>query len=334
MAETPIAPRSALSRRGFLTALGAVAGMGALAPWLASTRGAARTRRLEASRPLFGTWVRVVARDSDPTRAARGLDDAFAAMRRVDTTMSIHRADSDVSRVNAAAGRHAVRVDAAVIDVVAHACAAAERSGGAYDPTILPLMHAFGFYGAASPSAAYPGARILDAARARVDWRQVEIDRPAGTIGLTVAGAGLDLGSIGKGWAVDVAVAALRAAGVRHGLVDVGGNVYGLGSPDDDADGWDVGVFHPVGGGLERVFVLRDAAVATSGNHEQSRVLGGVRVGHLLDPRRGAPADGPLAASVVAATGTASDTLSTVAFLLGADRLRGFVGALDAHFVG
>lgn len=291
-------------------------------------------RRLEASRPLFGTWVRVVARDPDPTRAARALEDAFAAMKQVDATMSLHRADSPLSQVNAAAGRHAVRVDAALIDVVDRACAAAARAGGAYDPTILPLMHAFGFYGARGGDTSYPGARELDAARELVDWRRVEIDRPAGTIGLTVAGAGLDLGSIGKGHAVDVAVAALRARGIRHGLVDVGGNVYGLGTPDDDADGWSVGVFHPVSGALEHVFTLHDAAVATSGNREQSRTLGGVHVGHLLDPKRSGPADGPLSATVVAGNGTDSDTFSTVAFLLGPDRLRGLAEAVDAHFVG
>jgi thiamine biosynthesis lipoprotein len=89
-----------------------------------------------------------------------------------------------------------------------------------------------------------------------------------------------------------------------------------------------------VSGALDRVFTLRDAAVATSGNYEQSRTLGGVRVGHLLDPRRGGPADGPLSASVVARTGTDSDTLSTVAFLLGPDRTRGLAEVVDAHFVG
>jgi thiamine biosynthesis lipoprotein len=336
MPEIPFAGRR-LTRRGFLAGLGALAGAGALSPLLArgardGAAGGRRMRRLEASRPLFGTWVRVVVRDEDPARAARGLEDAFLALHGVDATMSIHRPDSQVSRVNAAAGRRAVPVDAAVLDVVARACRVAERAAGVYDPTVLPLMHAFGFYGAAP--ARYPGAPVLDAARARVDWRQVRIDRAAGTLGLAREGSGLDLGSIGKGWGVDVAVAALRARGVRHGLVDVGGNVYGLGTPDDDSDGWSVGVFHPVSGGLERVFVLRDAAVATSGNREQSRVLGGVRVGHLLDARRGRPADGPLAASVVAATGTDSDTMSTVAFLLGPDRLGAFAEIRDAHFVG
>jgi thiamine biosynthesis lipoprotein len=159
-------------------------------------------------------------------------------------------------------------------------------------------------------------------------------DRSAGTLGLARSGAGLDLGSIGKGWALDRAVAALRREGIESGLVDVGGNVYGIGVPEDGAAGWAVGVLHPGTGRIDRTFHLRDAAVATSGNAEQHHRLGGREVGHLFDARRDRPADGPLSASVLAATGTESDVLSTVAFLVGPDRFRGWAGARAAHFIG
>jgi FAD:protein FMN transferase len=116
-------------------------------------------------------------------------------------------------------------------------------------------------------------------------------------------------------------------------LVDVGGNVYGLGAPEDDPGGWSVGVLHPITGKLERTFRLRDSAVATSGNSEQSHLLGGVRVGHLLDALHGRPANGHLSASVQARTGVESDYLSTTAFLLGPDRFHGFPEAIASHFV-
>ena len=80
--------------------------------------------------------------------------------------------------------------------------------------------------------------------------------------------------------------------------------------------------------------VLKDTSVATSGNAEQSRVLGGVRVGHLFDARRGRPANGHLSVSVQARTGVESDYLSTVAYLLGPDRFHGWPEAMSAHFVG
>jgi thiamine biosynthesis lipoprotein len=335
--DTPISPsprdRAALSRRGFLVRLGLVAGAGVAAPLLARTAlsgapGRPGTR-LEASRPALGTWVRIVARGEN---AGRAIEGAFAAIATVDAQMSVHRPDSQLSRVNAAAGRNAVPVDDAVLDVVGRACAMARRTEGVYDPAVLPLMRLYGFYDA--PTSGYPGAAAIDRVLALVDWRAITIDRNAGTLGLTREGIGLDLGSIGKGWAVDRAVAALQRAGIRSGLVDVGGNVYGLGVPEDGAEGWSVGVFHPVTGQLERTFVLRDRAVATSGNTEQTRMLAGVRVGHLFDARRGLPANGHLLASIVAVDGTTSDTMSTVAFLLGPDRLAAYPEAEVRHFVG
>ena len=320
-----------LSRRRFLAGLGVLAGAGAVAPLFWRGRGG-RPTTVEASRPALGTWVRVVARDADPARAERGIAAAFAALRVVDAQMSLHRPDSQLCRVNAAAGRAPVSVAADLLEVVGRATATARATAGVYDPTVLPLMRLYGFY--ASGSGRYPDDREIAAALERTGWQQVRVDRAAGTLGLARSGAGLDLGSIGKGWALDRAVAALRAAGIASGLVDVGGNVYGLGVPEDGAAGWAVGVLHPGTGRIDRTFHLRDAAVATSGNAEQHHALGGHEVGHLLDARRGRPADGPLSASVLAATGTDSDVLSTVAFLVGPDRFRGWAGARAAHFVG
>jgi thiamine biosynthesis lipoprotein len=320
-----------LSRRRFLAGLGALVGAGAVAPLFWRDRGG-RAVTVEASRPALGTWVRVVARSHEPARAERAIAGAFAALRTVDAQMSLHRADSQLCRVNAAAGRAATRVDAALLEVAERAAAAARASDGVYDPTVLPLMRLYGFY-EARPGG-YPTDGEIAAALARTGWSHVVADRAAGTLSLTRPGAGLDLGSIGKGWALDRAVDALRAEGIESGLVDVGGNVYGLGAPEDGADGWAVGVLHPATGRIDRTFLLHDAAVATSGNAEQHHRLGDREVGHLLDARRGRPAAGPLSVSVLAATGAESDVLSTVAFLLGPDRFRGWAGARATHFVG
>lgn len=320
-------------RRRFLVQLGLLAGAG-LIPFVGRGASAERGRptRLETARPALGTWVRVVAVDGDESRAARGVERAFAAISLVDRQMSIHRADSQLARVNAAAGIRAVRVDAALLDVVARACDGSARTGGIYDPTVLPLMRLYGFYGASRER--YPTDREISDALTRTGRELVVADRAAGTLGLTRRGAGLDLGSIGKGWALDRAIDALRAEGVASGLVDVGGNVYAMGVPDEQAAGWNIGVSHPVTGAVDRRFTLRDEAIATSGNSEQSHRLGKTLVGHLLDARGGRPANGPLSATVRARTGVDSDRCSTVAFLLGPGRFRGFPGAVEAHFIG
>lgn len=328
-AGLPAGPKT-LTRRHFLAGLGLLAGGGLVVPALRRAQHPS-VASVEAGRPLLGTWVRVVARHPDRARATRAVERAFAAVREVDGQMSVHRADSELSRVNRGAGRGPERVSPALLDVVARACDCARRSGGAYDPTVLPLMTLYGFYGPAR--ADLPVTAEVDRALAAVAFEDVRLDRAAGTIALAREGMGLDLGSIGKGWAVDRAADALRAEGVTSGLVDAGGNVYGLGAPDEGAEGWSVALFHPRSGRAERVFQLRDAAVATSANHERSLTVAGRRLGHILDARRGGPADGHVSVSVTARTGVESDAMSTAAFLLGPDRFRGWPGALDTLFL-
>ena len=327
----PPGSREPLDRRGFLVRLGLLAGVGALAG-LGLSRNSKRVRRFETARPALGTAVRISVCCEEPDRASRGAAAAFAAIARVDAQMSIHRRDSQVARVNAAAGKHMVPCDPAVLDVVERALSASRRTGGLFDPTILPLMRLYGFYD--SRRDRWPSDREIADVLDRTGHRHVRIDRAGGRLGLARRGAALDLGAIGKGWALDRAVDALRAEGIESALVDVGGNVYGLGAPDGQEEGWSVGVLHPVKGTIDRTFLLRNRAVATSGNSEQNHLLGRRRVGHLFDARRGLPADGHLSASAVAERGVDSDTLSTVAFLVGPGSFTGFPGALDSHFIG
>ena len=326
----PPSRAKAFTRRHFLAGLGLLAGVGVLAPVLRRAQRPSAAS-IEAGRPLLGTWVRIVARHPDRDRATHAVERAFAAVREVDAQMSVHRADSELSRLNRAAGLGPAPVSPALLEVVEQACACARRSGGLYDPTVLPLMTLYGFYGPERVS--LPATAEVDRALAAVAFEDVQVDRGAGTIALARRGMGLDLGSIGKGWAADRAVAALRAAGVTSGLVDAGGNVVGLGVPEDGADGWSVALFHPRTGRSERVFTLKDAAVATSANNERYRTIAGHRLGHIFDAKRGTPADGHVSVSVLARTGVESDQMSTTAFLLGPDRFRGWPGALDALFL-
>lgn len=318
------------SRRRFLAQLGILAGAGAFAPFLKTTL-PRKMQRIEIGRPALGTWVRVVIEDGDVTRANRAAEGAFAAIQKVDAQMSIHRADSQLVRVNAAAGQGTVPVDVAVLDVLGIACDGARRTGDAYDPTLLPLMRLYGFYDSGHNN--YPSDREIAGALDLMGHRHVIVDREAGRLGLSRTGAALDLGSIGKGWALDRAIDAIRAEGVNAALVDVGGNIYALGAPSG-ADAWSIGIVHPVTGQIEQTLQLRDMAVATSANNEQFRMLGSIRVGHLFNARQGRPADGHLSASVVATTGVHSDMLSTIAFVLGPDKFRAFPGLVESHFIG
>ncbi len=325
----------AFTRRRFLIGLGAIAATSLAAPLLRRFGGrwpSAGMTRLERERPMLGTWVRVVARHADERVAERAVAGAFRAIAQVDAQMSIHRPDSELARVNAAAGRHAVAVSAALLGIVERARLAAEQTRQVYDPTVLPLMRLYGFYHSGRQH--LPSDREIAAVLAAMGPQAIVIDRAAGTLGLTREGAALDLGSIGKGFALDRAVEALRAEGVDSGLVDVGRNVYGIGTPGEGADGWRVGVIDPLTDRVARMFTLRDSAVGTSGNAEQWTSLDGTRVGHLLDARLGRPAAAHRSATVLARTGITSDEGSTRAFLLGRAGLTGLADVLDSHLIG
>ena len=320
----------AVSRRRFLKGIGLLAGAGAVAP-LMRRLGAREGARVDETRAKLGTWFRIVVRHADAATASLAVERAFAAVDRVDAEMSIHRPDSRITAVNGGSGSAETRVSESILDVVAMAREGARRTAGIYDPTVLPLLRLYGFYGATRSTV--PSDHEIARAMEAVGWEGIVLDRGARTLGLKRKGAALDLGSIGKGWAVDRAVAALRDAGIRDGLVDAGGNLYGFGEPEDGVSGWSIGVHHPVTGAVDRVFVLRDQGIATSGNYEQYRVLGGLRVGHLFDARRGRPADGHLSSTVLAANATQADLMSTVSFLLGPDRFA-WPEAQAVHFIG
>lgn len=326
---------NAFTRRRFLIGLGALAVTSLATPLLRRFGGRWRSEamtRVERERPMLGTWVRVTARHADERLAERAIDGAFRAIAQVDAQMSIHRADSELARVNAAAGRHAVAVSTALLGIVERARLGAEQTRQVYDPTVLPLMRLYGFYHSGRQH--LPSDREIAAVLAAMGPEVIAIDRTAGTLGLTRAGAALDLGSIGKGFALDRAVEALRAEGVTSGLVDVGRNLYALGTPSEREAGWRVGVIDPLTNEVARVFTLRDRAVGTSGNAEQWTTLDGRRVGHLLDARLGRPAAMHRSATVVARTGTTSDEGSTRAFLLGRAGLTGLPDVLDTHLIG
>ncbi|MBI4238406.1 MAG: FAD:protein FMN transferase [Deltaproteobacteria bacterium] len=320
---------SPLTRRQFLRVLsgslcaGALGSVGLIRERLRSSFSAVRQ-----SRPLLGTVVTITVHHPDLSQAESAIGSAFAAIEHVDRVMSLHRRDSDLNGINQAAGRAAVPVDPMLLDILGVARTVHGWSGGAYDVTCLPIMQLYGFYtqqqSGRVASRHYPSDAAVQRALDAVGLQHLNIDGSRREVGLAREGAGIDLGSIGKGYAVDRAVTALRAAGVEHGLVDAGGNVYALGVPQDAAseaaDGWRVAIRNPFGTEAASCFErlsLRDAGVATSGNYEQSVVLDGRRIGHLFDATRAAPVDAYLSTTVVAATATMADALSTTTYLLG-----------------
>lgn len=279
------------------------------------------TVRLERGWPVMGTLLRASAAAPDSAAANRALEAARSAVFRVDSLMSTYRDDSDLSRINAAAGSGRwVPVAASTARVLEAALSWARISGGAFDPTAGPLASAWGFH--RGEPAVPPPARSDSAARL-VGWRLVERDTAGRGVRLPRAGMRLDFGAIAKGWALDRAVRAMREAGAVGGTVDLGGNVSVFGRPPRARDRWRLGIRHPRREGrLAGTLALDSGSVATSGDSEQFVVEDGTRYSHVMDPRTGRPARGVVQVTVTAARGIDADALSTALFVLGPEEGR------------
>ncbi|MDX1622980.1 MAG: FAD:protein FMN transferase [Gemmatimonadota bacterium] len=296
------------SRRQFL-ALGA----GALA--VAALPGALRPGRRLVRRqvPVMGTIaeVDVVARDARWAHAA--IDAAVAELRRVDATMSRFRAGSDVGRVNAAPAGEAVPVGEETARVVRIALEWAEASLGDFDPGLAKASALWDVTRRAEP----PSAGEIRRYAGRGLWRWLDVGRLGGDAVVVRRDddVAIDLGGIAKGWGVDRAATALRDWGVADGLVNVGGDLYALGTAEDD-EPWEIGIRAPDRpGGLAATFRVSDRAVATSGNYERYFEHGGRRYHHLIDPDTGAPWAGPSrGVTVLAADCLRADAAGTAAF--------------------
>ncbi|KMM74011.1 thiamine biosynthesis protein ApbE [Xanthomonas sp. NCPPB 1128] len=235
--------------------------------------------------------------------------------------MSTWDAQSDLSRYNRADAGSWHALPAALDTVLRCAVEVAQRSGGAFDPTLGAVLGLWGF-GATAGARRVPDTTAVEQARAAGDWRRLSVDEQGRWH--QPGGLHLDLSAIAKGYGVDLAAAALRAQGVESALVEVGGDLYGYGRKPD-GQSWRVlleaapeddlrGVAPP------RTLAIEGRAVATSGDRWQHFEQDGQRYGHLLDPRSGRPIAATLAAvTVVAADAMRADAWATALSVLGVD---------------
>lgn len=313
--------RRGLSRRAFLS-LGTGALLVAVTPAALRWRGGARLHRRTI--PVMGTLAEVGVVEEDAAAARRAIEAAFSELRAVDATMSRFDAASEVGRLNRAPVGRPVEVSAATAGVVAAGLRWARLSGGRFDPALEGAVATWSVKDREAP----PPEEAVRRWAGRDLWRELEVDGVGESGDVAVVrrdpDVGVDLGGIAKGYAVDRAVRALRAHGIRDGMVNAGGDLYALGlSPDGDP--WQVGIRSPsdptrLAGELS----VSDRAVATSGDYEEYFEHGGRRYHHLLDPSTGAPRETGTVHSLTVTAGTcmAADAAATACFGLGRDEAR------------
>lgn len=241
----------------------------------------------------------------------------IAEVERVEQLLSFYRDSSDLRELNALASIEPVRVDPRVYGLLDQVFMLSAATGGAFDPTIGPLLRCWGFIGS---TGAMPSVREIEAARGVVGLHHIVLDADARTVRFDREGVELEFGAIGKGYAIERAVALLREEFEIESALLHGGTstIYGLGAPPN-ADSWSIGIQRPSAQAGESVMTipLRDRAVSVSAPHGKWFEQNGKRYGHVLDPRTGYPTAGSMLAVVATDSATESDALSTALLVLG-----------------
>lgn len=263
----------------------------------------------------------------------QGTEAALRALDLVDALedeLSYFRPDSQISRINRTAHLEPVALEPPLFELLELALRIHAETEGAWDITATPLWEAWGF---ARRAARPPTPEQLAEARAAVGSQWIELDPQRRTIFLKRPGVRLNLGSIGKGHALDRAAALLTEAGVGDFLFHAGqSSVAARGRPWVARDaaggarpGWSVGIRHPLRPEEQLAEVLlEDCALGTSGSRFQFFRHRGRRFGHILDPRTGQPAEGVLQATVVAPSAAVADALSTAFYVMGPEKARDY----------
>ena len=296
----------------------------------------AEMKLFEQSRQAMGTEFTIYLYARNEAEAEGSFEPAFEEIERLDSTLSNYKPESELSRINRLAGRERVTTDPEIFSLLQTCLEHSKRSGGTFDITVGPLMRAWGFF---RGQGRYPAPWQLERAREKVGWEKVQMDAGARTIHFAVDGMELDLGGIGKGYAVDRVIALLRRAGVKAAMVDAGSStLYALGEPPGKK-GWLVRVPKP-GDRTQTIstVLLRDESLSTSGSYEKFFQLNGRTYCHIMDPRTGTPVEGMLQATVIAADGMTTEALSKPMFVMGTEEgakyLAGFARVSGLWVVG
>ena len=266
----------------------------------------------------FGTTWSVKAVGGEQAKLEAAID---AALKRVDAGMSTWRPDSELSRFNAAPvgpfvfGEETARVIRRSMELAA-------KTDGAFDPTVRPLVKLWGFGSKAASTS--PSDEAITATLANIGYRKLSWASD-GALNKPTAELQVDLSAIAKGYGVDAVAAAVRKAGARSAMVEIGGEVVVFGERPGGGP-WRLAVDAPtddskVGSRFAAVLGLRNVAMATSGDYRQFRMEGGRRVSHIIDPRSGQPIGHALAsATVVAEDCATADAMATAIMVLGPEK--------------
>jgi len=265
--------------------------------------------------------------------STKTTDEIFQRLRQIEDRMSANKDGTEIAAVNSAAGGKAVRVSEDTFFVISKAVEYAGLSGGAFDPTVGPLVK---LWNIGNEGAHVPQKSDIAAALKLIDYRKVELDPKNLTVRLAAPGMKLDLGAIAKGYSADEVSKILEKYKVKSAIIDLGGNVLVYGKKKDGT-AWRVGVQDPRSDRGEYIGLVTGygMTVVTSGIYERFFIQDGTRYHHILDTKTGFPVDnGLVSVSIITESSIRADALSTTVFALGLENGMKLVKTMpDIHAV-
>jgi FAD:protein FMN transferase len=272
---------------------------------------------------VMGTIFEIAAYDQSSEHASHAIEKAFQEIVRLDNLLSNYKPDSALSNLNRSAHFHAEKVPSDLYRVIAQAVQFSRLSGGKFDISIAPLVN---LWKAALRGDGTPSRAQQEEVQGCVGYEKIELI-PPDRITFRSPCLQLDLGAIGKGYAVDRAAEVLHSLGIRNALVNAGGStILAMGSPPDQT-GWLVHLRDP-SNKIDPQVMLKDESVSTSEQSAPS-LLGNDLAGHIIDPDTGMPLRTAFAVSAISRTASASDALSTTLLLLGPTKGKALMKSME-----
>ena len=261
----------------------------------------------------MGTLVTITAVAQSDEVAQAVITAGFREIQRLEELLSTWIPSSELSRVNAAAGRKPVKVSPETLTILRRSIEIASLTDGGFNIAIGPAVDAW----SVTDGSRIPEAAELSQLRSLVDLSLLRLDEQTGTAYLAKPGMKLDVGGIGKGFAADLAAAVMQSAGATAGVVALSGDMKTFGRLPDGSR-FPFGIKHPRKEGVLLAQIdLQDEAISTAGDYERYFERAGIRYHHILDPRTLEPARGCQSVTVIAREGILADGLDTGVFVLG-----------------
>jgi thiamine biosynthesis lipoprotein len=281
----------------------------------------AQAEWLKREADIMGTSCNVELWAEDVSKGNAAIEAVFTEMRRIDTEMSVYKPTSEISRVNAEAADHPVKISQELYDLFATSIQYSKLTRGTFDITYASVGYLYDYRQHVRPDDA-----AIIAALPGIDYRHLRL-LPNNTVKFDRKGVRVDLGGIGKGYAVDRGIAVLQAVGIKHAMVNAGGDTRIIG--DRFGRPWIVGIRHPDDKNkIVLKMPLTDAAMSTSGDYERYFDEGGVRYHHILDPKTGKSPHKVRSVTIIGPNATRTDALTKSVFVMGAEEGIAFINTV------